>query len=145
MTYVQEQAANFRDLTPEELGRTVRAMQYLYKKGITIDRIISANCFQLDREEKTINFSYELKYLTVNRAIKYKNSPLEQQIDALPELRSRHRIFPKKVWGKRKTSLFSVPIFDEDETRCLLGLPPLKKSKKTLTKKDKRLIIRVSI
>lgn len=144
MTYYQELMSGSRDLTPEELGRTVRAMHFLYKKGITIDRIVTANCFQLDREAKTIAFSYNLKHLTLNRIIKYKNTPLEKQIDALPELRSKHRIFPKKVWAKRKTDLFSVPIFEESEARQLLGIPK-KKTKKILTKISERYIINISI
>ena len=144
MTYYQELMSGFRDLTPEELGRTVRAMHFLHKKGITIDRIVTANCFQLDREAKTIAFSYNLKHLTLNRIIKYKNTPLEKQIETLPELRSKHRIFPKQVWSKRKTNLFSVPIFSEAEARHLLGIPD-KKKPKALTKQGNRYILNLSI
>ena len=145
MSYQTEWAASFRDLTPEELARTTRAMRYLYAKGINPQRIADLHRGQLDREAKTATFHYEHKSITVCRTINYANSPLELQIEAMPELKTSYRVFPKKVWGKRKTDVFSVPRFTEAEIRQLLGLPQRKNHKPPLIFSRKRLIINLSI
>lgn len=146
MSYVfNEYRKSFRSLSAEELRLTISAMQFLVKKKIEVDRIVKLNKYQIDRESKRVKFTYNHEKFTVVRYIKYKNSPLEKQIESMGKLRTIYRVFPKGVWSKRKTDLFSVPIFSEEEARKMLGLPPKKYKQKLLTKTGKRLIINISI
>ena len=146
MPYVfNEYRKCFRDLTEEELKLTLHAMRFLVKKKIEVERIVKLNKYQINREEKTIKFVYHYNKFVINRYVNYKNSPLEKQIESMGELRTIYRVFPKGVWSKRKTDVFSVPIFSEEEVRKMLGLPLKKVKRKLLTKKNKRLIINLSI
>ena len=97
MSYQTEWASNFRDLTPEELARTTRAMRYLYHKGISPQRIADLHRGQLDREAKTATFHYQHKSIIICRTIRYANSPLDLQIAAMRDLKTSYRVFPKQV------------------------------------------------
>ncbi len=146
ITSSEEQAALFRPLTPEELQVTSAAMKFLYyKKHISIENIRYLKCYSLDYKKKTIKFIYDTKYFKILRSFSYANTPLEDQVKALPSLHSRFRIFPAGVWTKRKIWGSGVPIFSENEVRQILGLRPKWNIKKIdWNKSEKQVIIRIN-
>lgn len=140
MTYVEQQEALFRALTPEELKTEVEAMRWLHKKGVSLWRISTLTTRQI-KEGKNLEIIYHNKIFTFRRLIPLDGTPLEKQLNALPNLKSRLRIFPKKVWTKRKIHGFGVPTWSEDELRALLGLRPRPVRQKILEKKGNSYII----
>ena len=143
-TYIQEQEELSRPLTQDELETAVQAMRFLYKKGISPGKIEALTTNRILPEQK-IRFIYNTKHFKFIREICFKGTPLEKQIENLPKLKSRIRIFPKKVWTKRKNWGFGIPYFSEAEIAELLGLKPKKVKKEPLLKKQKdKIVIRVA-
>ena len=136
---MQEREEKFRPLSQEELELEVRAMRWLYKKGISIEDIRRFTVYQT--EGNCVAKYYPLKHFAVRRVIPFSNTPLEAQIKALPALKSRFRIFPKKVWTKRKIQGAFVPIWSEAEIRSLLGLKPKKEPKAKIDKESHKIIL----
>lgn len=145
-TYMEERT---RELSPEEFLSTVKAMQWLYKKGISPERIQRMTRREIDLEKKTAEFRYHPKlfpHTIVVRNLPYANSPLEKHIElAYSQLKSNHRVFPKRAWkGKIASSL--MPPFSVEQVEKFVGknLKTNSKTKSLWNKEAKRVIININ-
>lgn len=137
-TYLQEKQSNFRPLNEMELERTKKAMMFLYRKGISIDRIRNLNIWQI--KDGNIRFNYETKYFSFVRLVPYEKTCLESQIKAVCSDLKYKKVFPKGIWKKRVPNTIYVPIFEESEVRELLNLKP-KKERVKIVKKGKEKVV----
>lgn len=137
-TYLQKIKNDFRPLNEVELERTKRAMKYLYRKGISIDRIRNLNVWQI--KDGNIRFNYETKHFSFVRLVPYKNTCLETQIKAVCSDLGYKKVFPKGMWRKRVPNTIYVPIFEETEVRELLNLK-VKKERVKIIKKEKEKVM----
>lgn len=138
-TSLQEIQDCFRELTPQELERTKSAMKYLYKKGISIDKIRRLMIWQV--KDDGIKFVYETKHFRFVRVVPYKNTCLETQIKAVCCVGKCKKVFPKAMWLKRSPSTVLVPSFSETEVKELLGFRVRKERKLIVSRKEKEKIM----
>lgn len=129
MIYIEEHT---RALTPDELSLEREAMLWLLKKGVGIEQIRLLSIRTIDREEKRVSFTYQVKAFMIQRNIPFKGSPLEAWLPiAQRSCLSGYFVFPKRAWKGRCPNF--CPIYTLKEAKEFLEVgKPRKDAKKVL-------------